>query len=257
MSKNNNIKMVVTDLDGTLLKNDKYISEYTALFLDKMRQKGILFAIATARPIRAVKDTLPWVKYDAGVFHNGAVVIDQQEAKSGFGIEKPRALVAAILADKPMSKIAVESNDVMYANFKAESLWPGVEYKLTNDFHEIEGSIADKIIVEAHSLEEMSLLQKYIPEELYLQLSENIIAMILNKKATKSNGIKLLAEQYDIKPEQIVAFGDDYNDIDMLQSFGKGIAVQNALDEVKAAADEVCDSNENDGVAKWLEQNLA
>ena len=54
----------------------------------------------------------------------------------------------------------------------------------------------------------------------------------------------------------MVAFGDDFNDIGMLQFCGKGIAMKNAIPEVKAIADEICLSNEEDGVAKWITENL-
>jgi hydroxymethylpyrimidine pyrophosphatase-like HAD family hydrolase len=54
-----------------------------------------------------------------------------------------------------------------------------------------------------------------------------------------------------------VAFGDDLNDIDMLNHAGVSVAMGNALDEVKAVADYVCDTNDNDGLAKWLEENVS
>ena len=53
-----------------------------------------------------------------------------------------------------------------------------------------------------------------------------------------------------------VAFGDDYNDIEMLRDCGIGVAVANAIPEVKTAADYICDTNDNDGVAKWLEERV-
>jgi len=64
----NNIKMVVTDLDGTLLKSNKLISDYTSNIISKLHEKGILFIVATARPVRAVKNFLPWINYDPEYF---------------------------------------------------------------------------------------------------------------------------------------------------------------------------------------------
>lgn len=250
------IKMMVTDLDGTLLKDDKSISEATESVIAKLHEKNIIFVIATARPIRSVKKFLPFVNYDAGVFHNGAVVINQNVLLDGFGIKNPVDITTAILNDKPDSKISIEANDVMYSNWNAEELWPGVDYIRTDDFREAENLIADKVLVEAYSVEEMNALQTYISDGLYLQLSENLVAMIMNRRATKTNGIKMLAQKYGISMEQIVAFGDDYNDIDMLESCGIGVAVDNALDEVKGVADYICGSNEQDGVAGWLAENV-
>lgn len=78
--------MIVTDLDGTLLKNDKRISAYTQNVIQQLRNSGILFVVATARPIRAVKDFLPWVSYDAAIFHNGAVVMDHDILLKNLGM---------------------------------------------------------------------------------------------------------------------------------------------------------------------------
>ncbi len=88
--------MVVTDLDGTLLRDDKSISAYTEKIIENVRQRGILFVIATARPIRAVKKFLPWVSYDAAVFHNGAVVEEGDCRLGKTGIENPLEIVTAI-----------------------------------------------------------------------------------------------------------------------------------------------------------------
>lgn len=251
-----NVKMVVTDLDGTLLKSDKTISEYTASIIKKLRSKGVLFTVATARPIRAVRDYLPFLDYDCAVYHNGAVVTDGLEVLDGFGINNPLAVISAVLKDRPESHIAIEANDVMYSNFEADKLWPGVEYIHTNDFSELAGANADKIIIECHSLKEMDELNKYISNDLYLQLSENVIAMVMNKKATKIDGIKKLARNHNLALDQIVSFGDDYNDKDMLKQCGIGIAVDNALPEIKKISDHICDNNDADGVAKWLDENI-
>lgn len=250
------IKMVVTDLDGTLLKDDKSISTYTQNVIKQLRNSGILFVVATARPIRAVKEFLPWVNYDAAIFHNGAVVMDHETLLKNLGIKNPRKIVNSILADNPNYKIAVESNDVMYSNFNAGEIWPGIDYIKTSDFKELEHTYAEKVIVDAHSMEELDKLMKYIADDMYLLPSENRIITIHNIQSTKMNGIKTLAERYGIFPSQIVAFGDDYNDIDMLSSCGIGVAVENALPEVKKAAKEITESNEQDGVAKWLERFL-
>lgn len=250
------IKMIVTDLDGTYLRDDKSISEYTKSVIAGLRAKGIKFVIATARPVRAVRDFLPDVQYDAGAFHNGAVIMEGDARIGGMGIEGATELIAKILQECPQAHIATEVNDWLYANFDAGTIWPGTEFTYTADFAQIVGMTVDKVIIEAHSLEEMEQYQKFLPEELYLRLSENVIAMIMNKSATKSNSIRLLAERYDVSMEQVVAFGDDYNDIDMLQACGRGIAVENALDAVKEVADEVCGGNNEDGLAKWLEKKL-
>ena len=80
--------------------------------------------------------------------------------------------------------------------------------------------------------------------------------MITNMQARKENGIKKIARFYGLELENIVAFGDDYSDIKMLQMCGIGVATQNAIDIVKQNADIVCGANEQDGVAKWISTNI-
>ncbi len=251
-----NIKMVVTDLDGTYLKNDKTISNYTKEVIAKLRNSGCLFTVATARPVRAVKQFLPWVEFDAGIFHNGAVIFGKNHEVMRFSIDNPYDLICKIRKDKPEACIAVETNDILYANFHAERIWKGIEYISTDDFRELQGAKADKVIIEADSLEKVKEFEGYLTDDLYIELSENTVGMIMNRQASKMRAILLLAEKYGISPDEIVAFGDDHNDREMLIGCGKGIAVSNAHDVIRECADEICDSNEEDGVARWINNHL-
>jgi len=248
--------MVVTDLDGTLLRDDKTLSAFTLEVLHKLRRERILFAVATARPIRAVDGMMPGLRYDAGIFHNGAVVTEEGRRIAGWGIEQPYELIRPILADRADCHVAVEVDDLLYANFDVDRIWRGVPYLPTPDFQELRLLTADKIIIETDTLEKMAGYQPYLTKELYLELSEHTIAMIMHRQATKQQAVRFLAERHGFRMGEVVAFGDDYNDIDMLKGCGIGVAVGNALEVVKAAADEVCESNGNDGVARWLTARL-
>jgi len=250
------IRMVVTDLDGTYLRNDKTVSEYTLGVIEKLRKKRVLFVVATARPIRSVVERLPFVRFDIGIFHNGAVIRTPDGDIEGMGISEPDVLAGRILEGIPGSNISVESGDVLYCNYDSRRIWPVEPFVYTEDFACVRGKTADKLIVEAHSREEAERIEKYIPDYAYVQLSENRIAMIMNRRATKLNAIRLVAEKYGISMDEVAAFGDDYNDINMLKGCGIGIAMANALDEVKAAADRVCGSNMEDGVARWIEAHF-
>lgn len=252
----NDIRMVVTDLDSTLLRRDKTVSGFTLDTIAEMRRRGILFAIATARPYRSVKIPFPWLKYDAAAYHNGALVYVGGREIASIGIYDPPSVVAPILRDIPGARCCIEVDDLLYTNFNSRHIWPTEPFILTGDFSEIAGKTANKLIFECHSLEEMAQYERFLPDELYAQLSEHVIAMIMNRRATKVNAIKLLSEHYGIPLENIAAFGDDYNDIGMLKACGTGIAVANALPDVKAAADQTALSNEEDGLARWVRENL-
>ena len=79
---------------------------------------------------------------------------------------------------------------------------------------------------------------------------------IMHKEATKGKAVAALAQHYGIKQSETVAFGDDLNDKDLLSWAGVGVAMGNAADEIMAVADEVCLSNEDDGIAVWIEENI-
>ena len=90
----------------------------------------------------------------------------------------------------------------------------------------------------------------------YLPFSDIPWYKLSKKGATKEKAIEALCNHLKISPAQIAAFGDDFNDIGMLKLCGKGIAMKNAIPEVQKIADEVCKSNEADGVADWIKENI-
>jgi hypothetical protein len=87
-----------------------------------------------------------------------------------------------------------------------------------------------------------------------MTVSRDGVAMIMHREAKKSKAVAALADNWGIRRSEIVAFGDDLNDVDMLKHCGVSVAMGNAVDEVKGIAAYICDTNENDGVAKWIEE---
>ena len=254
------VKMVVTDLDRTLLREDKTISPYTQEVLDELKAQGIPLIVATARPARAVRGLLPFLRYDGAVFFNGAVTVAGGETLRTYRIDHGLEIVRAVLRQEPDTRLSVEMDDYLYSNMPPEALgdW-GTDYCYTTDFHEIDGRQVEKLLI---SLPTQVLpgweaaYRAYISDGLYMQVSEGTLLMVMNRQATKLNGIRALCEHYGISLEETAAFGDDLNDLEMLQACGVGVAVENGLPEVKAAADSICPGNEADGVARWIRENV-
>ena len=248
------IRMIVTDLDGTLLRKDKTISEYTASIFQCCSNNGIKIVFATARPIRAVKMLGLNLHSDASVYHNGAVITigDELFQETGIGYESAKVLLHSAVRMKGM-KVAAEIDDVLYANFDTSTVWPGV-HAVRTDFAHLPEKSVDKIIFITADRCEISEIEKLLDEDLYWEISENEVLMVMNKNARKKNATSALASHFGISLSEIAAFGDDYNDIEMIRDCGSGVAVANAIDEVKAVADYICQSNDEDGVAKWIEE---
>ena len=261
------IRMVVTDLDGTLLRNDKSISELSLAVFRQCRKRGVKVVYATGRGNSAIA-LAPSEHFDGAVRMNGAMafVINDETLPKTNGVKSldgetlihsrliPRKYVIDLLtaADKEGISIAAENSGVHYANFNAAEQWSWIRKDDVVDFREL-NSDAEKMYAIVNSPRITELINKHLPDNLHLFVSRDNLAMIMHKEAAKSLAIAALAKHWHIEPDGIVAFGDDVNDIDMLKYCGIGVAMGNALDEVKAAADQICDTNENDGIAKWLE----
>ena len=101
----------------------------------------------------------------------------------------------------------------------------------------------------------LNIANKFSDCKLICYRGENLYGFV-NKNAGKVQAIKSLAKCLNIELSNIIAFGDDLNDIEMLEQCGYGIAVSNAIEEVLNIADYITDSNDEDGVAKFIEKNI-
>ncbi len=254
----NPIKLIVTDMDRTLLQTDKTISPYTAAIFRQAKEWGVMVAFATARPKRSVVPYFKDVQADACIIHNGAAIYLGEALLSHRGIP-PRAardILLSISRDYPAATLSIEIDDVFYANFDVSAVWNNAE-AIRTDFTDLPlAKPAEKLIVGVSSMDDIQRYAAYLPKDLYIEMSDRQLGLIMHREATKFNGIKTLAAHLNIPLNQIAAFGDDYNDIQMLKGCGIGVAMGNALEEAKAAADAITLTHDQDGVAKWLEQNL-
>ncbi len=249
------IKMIVTDLDSTLLRTDKTISEYTAAVLGRCREQGVKLVFATARPKNRI-DIFPFIYYlaDAIITDNGASVYIDNEMTDSFGIPAyiAKPFVKKLVAWLPDVRISIEYPHLKVANFDKSELWLA---DIKNDIAHPLDIDATKIVVNAGA-EIYDKICALLHDDTYAQLCEGRLILVMHQTATKWNAINTVASRFGIVPAEIAAFGDDYNDIEMLKKCGVGVAVTNALGEVKAIADYICDANDNDGVAKWIEENV-
>lgn len=249
-------KLVVSDLDGTMLRNDKSISDFTLKILETCRKQGILIGFATARPVRGVKKIRELFEPDILINHNGAVSL-HGEVQDSLGIngEQLHKLLEKILSIFPNAEIGVESNDVFYANYDVTKNWPDELYMKVDNFVKLEVDYADKVLVCLKSID-IEALRSYLTDDCYLEVADEVMGMVMNKEATKFKSIVSVCDALGISPTEVICFGDDNNDISMIQGCGVGVAVNNANTAVKEVADMVCLSNEDDGVAKWIQENV-
>jgi len=253
----NKIQMIITDLDKSLLNNERQITEYTKDIFQECIKEGIIVVFATARPLRTTKLFFSSIKPNAAICHCGAVVYidDKQIFQSSIEHHVTKEILNKIINDYPKANLSVESNDEIYSNFDLTKFYPHIVYK-NMDIENLPKTNIDKILVSLEHFNNAEDIKKYLSNELYFVISDGLIGMILNKNATKWNGVKRLLDQYKIKNKNAIAFGDDFSDIEMIKNCGVGIAMENGITEIKKEAKYICGINDEDGIAKWIKENI-
>ena len=252
-----NTSIILSDLDGTLFRDDKSISDFTKETIRQAQAKGLLFGICTSRAkVNAVK-FLEGIEPDILITNGGGIVYyqDKKIYDCEFTVEEIRKLIdAAVEVFGKDIVISVDNEHALYSNSREEL---GDKFWTFNDFSDFRETCM-KMCIESLDKEKVEKVVSVIglDEIDYLPFSDIPWYKLSKKAATKEKAIAELCCHLKISTSQIAAFGDDFNDIGMLTLCGKGMAMENAITEVKQAADEVCASNEADGVANWIKDNL-
>jgi len=247
------VKMIVTDLDGTLLRTDKTISSNTETVMRQCREAGIKVVYATGRG-GSSELVAPTELFDGRITMNGAIAKVGDETVYYRIIPIQTACPILTACDKRGIKITSENTGMHYSNFVVSDIWPYVTDFRIVDFsqHRLD---TEKIYVPDPAKDDIAFIKQLLPDDLYFILTadvEGFLGQIMHKDATKALAVAALARYWGLSQSEIVAFGDDLNDTDMLSSAGIGVAMGNAHDDVKAASDFICSSNDSDGLAEWL-----
>lgn len=253
-------KILLFDLDGTLLKNDKTISEYTLSTLSKCKEQGYLIGISTSRSEQNCLGFLKEMKPDILISSGGALVRVNKKMICSyfFSVSEVKNFIEAVKnicgAD---CEITVDTLDAHYWNYKID---PKEEDKswgdsIYTDFIDFEME-ALKICVEISDSDLVKKLCSHFPEFDCLRFSDGDWYKFTKSGITKEKAILAICKECHVSVTEIIAFGDDYVDIGMLKLCGIGVAMENAIQEVKNIADEITLSNEEDGVAVYLENYL-
>lgn len=248
------IKMIAMDLDGTLLRTDKSISVFSLETLNRCRKCGLKVIYATGRGSSA-GERAPSLYFDGRVVMNGAVAYAGENILYNRMIPMAAARGLLLASDARGLKTCAETSGMHYANFDVSREWESImNYQIT-DFT-VHDTDAEKLYAVITNDADIAYLQAHLPDGLYMTVSRDGLAQIMHREATKSEAIRALAGHWGISMAEVAAFGDDLNDIDMLTACGTGVAMENALEEVKQAAGHVCGDNDCDGVAKWLAEHI-
>ena len=262
-------KLIAMDLDGTLLNDKKVITEKTKADLMAAQEKGIRLALASARPSPGLfreRDALRMQDFNGILMsYNGGRIVDAVTGKvlfeTSMDLQQTKQVLRK-LESLPVTPI-LDDGAQFYVTDKNGYK---VDYECVNNnmiCSEV-GNLADflnfapiKILMSVQP-EELPVVQKqiaaFLPESLTVVQTAAFYLEIIPRVINKGQGIRDICDVLGLDPAQVISFGDAENDIPMLRAAGMGVAMGNAQEAVKAAADMVTLSNNDDGIAAALEK---
>ncbi|MGG4484182.1 Cof-type HAD-IIB family hydrolase [Paenibacillus illinoisensis] len=256
------IKAIVLDLDGTLLGSDKSISPRNVLAVKRCFDSGIHIIVATARPPRAANQFVkqfPFIDYM--IYYNGALVTcksTQNERHIPIPLEINQQINTFIELNMPQSVIAYEVNDSWYTSKPIlDSQCPQIGIR-PND---LKPQVVDRHYIDSLSPTKILVLGCNTWKDLSEQFGDhvNVIAtdggaliQIMHKSASKEKAVEWLLSEIGVNSENVMVFGDDFNDLGLFHLSGFPVAMGNAIIELKKCAVYITNSNDHDGVANAI-----
>lgn len=271
------IKAIFFDIDGTLITSDSKVLESTREAIRLAQNQGILCGIATGRGPVKIEERIERLPLDVYVMYNGQLVYTNEKDiyLRPFSNEVLQQIVD--FADDEHRQIIfggryrVDGSHLMKWSQKSllkkiagwmpkwfpvrstrrllQSFSPNREKGRYKKLSILQEPIYQCVLFSAET--EAQRLQERLPDCSF-QRSNPYSVDIVPKNGSKYHGILEFIKAVGIKPEEVMAFGDHYNDIEMIQKVGIGVAMGNGLSEVKAQADYVTATNEQDGIYQAL-----
>ncbi|MGL5152424.1 MAG: Cof-type HAD-IIB family hydrolase [Cetobacterium sp.] len=259
------MKAVALDLDGTLLNSQKEISQENRDVLKQLSSNGVEILIVTGRPYPMTKKIAQSLDFPVSVIcYNGARVMNLKTDEIIFErvLEEKEVLKIIEFSREKKKDLNLFQDDIWYVedlesygtkyyknNSKLEPILKSFD-SFTN-FKMIKSIIID----ENHILEEIEKeLRDRLGDAVYFTYSQDKYLEILNKEVNKGATLKNVLRKKGIEMSECIAFGDAHNDLEMLQSVGIGVAMGNAHEVLKNKVKNITDTNDEDGVAKFLKK---
>lgn len=261
------IDAIVLDLDGTLLTSEKKILDRTKDILYKFAEKGTKIIIATGRTYTSLREYKIMLGFDTPVVcFNGAKVVDgrSEEIVFEYPLEEEEVKELISLSRKHKLHLNLYQNEVWYVESEGEEveIYKGIsgldyEYKDFDTFKDYEMTKA-LFVGENSKLKKLEEdIEKILDSKVNKAYSKLFFLELFNNKVNKGETLARLFHMNDIDINNVIAFGDGMNDVEMLRMVGEGVVMGNAPEEVKSAVGKnVCGNNDENGIAFYLEQYL-
>lgn len=266
---NGSYEIIVLDLDGTLTNRDKVITPRTKAALMEAQERGKKIVLASGRPTNGV---MPLAKelhlYDYSGYilsFNGGWIINCRTEETVFARSLPvssNEKIIGLAMEHQVDIATYERNRIVISNAKSpygklEGRINGMELYERNDM----GSYVNFEVPKFLMMEDGDYLAMVEPKvkaalgkNFSVYRSEPFFLEVLPRGIDKAQSLERLLEVLGLKKEQMIACGDGYNDLSMIQYAGLGVAMENAVLPVRNAADYITASNNEDGVGLVVEK---
>jgi 5-amino-6-(5-phospho-D-ribitylamino)uracil phosphatase len=262
--------LIALDLDGTLLKDDKTISPLTKKVIEKAKEDGHYVMIATGRPFRSSEMyyrelglSTPIVNFN-GAFVHHPLNNNWGTFHSPLDIKVAKDIVDAC-QDFQLYNIIAEVKDEVYLHYHDEKLLDifgfGHPSITTGDLREFLKQSPTSMLIHAEE-QHVSSIRKHLTD-VHAEVIDHRrwavpwhVIEIVKTGLNKAVGIQKVSDYYQIPAERIIAFGDEDNDLEMIDFAGYGVAMGNGIDSLKNIANDITLSNEEDGIAVYLNELL-
>lgn len=258
-------KLIAADMDGTLLNSQSVITEKTRDAIHRVVEKGVIFTICTGRPIQGVERYNDVLNLDSPfITYNGAMIVMGKSREILFEQHlTPDGARDVLTWGKRFNTTMIAwSNNKLYVNALNDRVneykWlSGVEPVLITDEEEIINNDITKILWYDRP-EEIERFQEILKDKLGEGVtyctSKPAFLEFFDSRVSKAVAMEKIGERFGIKREEMVAIGDGFNDLSMIEYAGMGVAMANAPEEIKKKADYITLSNDDDGVAYFLDK---
>ena len=250
-----NPSLIALDLDGTLLRTDKTVSPRTLAALQACKDAGIALCIASARGASSIALIAPPVLADClWITHNGALAVRGSEVIHFDPI--PHAGLEACVEfaygfDPPLLMFS-EIDGKPSASRDVAALW-GVGFH-TVDFRSLGSREVAKVLIQWPQGVPSDALASKLPESVEILMDRDGYAHVQNTGVSKHHALELCLGRLGLPWSAVMAFGDDHTDAGMLRLAEIGVAMDNAVPAAREAADRIAQTNDQDGVARILEE---
>ena len=252
------VKIIFFDIDGTLIDmTKKAISDKTVETLIRLKENGVKICIATGRAPGSVPK-FEGVDFDAFLTFNGSYCYNSNDTILSTPIPKIDVEKMIENATKINRPVSIASKDRVVANGTDKDLsdyfgFAKQEVPVSDDFDEVLKDEIYQMMMGGRNDEYDDILKDV--ENARITAWWDRAVDIIPVNGGKGKGIEAILEYYGIDRSESMAFGDGGNDIEMLQTVGTGVAMGNALDNVKAIADEICGTSAEDGIYHYCLEN--